>query len=581
MSDNKNDSHLLTSIPRTNHKISRQSISEAALKVLYRLDQSGHRACLVGGGVRDLLLGRQPKDFDVATDATPEQVRELFRNSRIIGRRFRLVHIRFGREIIEVATFRGYAASSAKSECNTEGRILRDNTFGVIEEDAIRRDFTVNALYYDIHDFSILDYANGFKDIEAKRLCMIGDTRTRYQEDPVRMLRAVRFAAKLDFELEAETAEAIFECAPLLNGIPTARLFDETVKLFHSGNAVRVFELLRHFGLLSFLFPALDTWIKHEPTADMLDFIDQALVNTDFRVNNQLSVSPAFMFAILLWPVVYQRALKLQTEAMLKIIPALEQVGASVIAQQIKHTAVPRRYTHMCRAIWSSQPRFRHLKGKSPFRLLDGSGFRAAYDFMCIQTKVGLMPTYLCSWWTEFQVSRKLTAPRRGRNRCAMSFETVYVGIGSNMGDSPVTVRQAIACLSALSETKLEKQSSLYRTEPISDIPQSDYINAVVRLETKLQPTALLRELQAIEQTFHRQRDPALKWAPRTLDLDIILFGTHCIHNSYLTVPHPEMHNRLFVLQPLFEIEGDIHIPTLGNLQHLIKCAPDMKITVF
>ncbi len=406
MSNRETYHDKLTKIPRKQHKISRKSISEAALKVLYRLDKSGHRACLVGGGVRDLLLDRQPKDFDVATDATPEQIRELFRNSRIIGRRFRLVHIRFGREIIEVATFRGHSDDSPRSELNTEGRIVRDNTFGDIEEDAIRRDFTANALYYDINDFSILDYTNGLADIESRTLCMIGDATTRYQEDPVRMLRAVRFAAKLDFEIEENAARAIFDCAPLLAGVPAARLFDETVKLFHSGKASRVYELLRHFQLLQFLVPALDEWLKNEPDAEMLDFIDQALVNTDTRVNNQLHVSPAFIFAVLLWPVVHLQASTLRSNKM-KAIPALNQAGNDVISRQVKHIAIPRRYSQISKDIWSSQPRFQRTQGKYPLKLIGYPSFRAAYDFMCIQSLVGLMPANLCSWWTEFQLKNK------------------------------------------------------------------------------------------------------------------------------------------------------------------------------
>jgi poly(A) polymerase len=425
------ETHLdkLAIIPRNEHKISRKSISEAALKVLYRLDKSGFRACLVGGGVRDLLLDKKPKDFDIATDATPEQVRELFRNSRIIGRRFRLVHIRFGREIIEVATFRGHSEESPKTELNTEGRILRDNTFGEIEEDAIRRDFTVNALYYDINDFSVLDYAHGLKDIENRTMRMIGDATTRYQEDPVRMLRAIRFAAKLDFEIEEQAANAIFECAPLLANIPAARLFDEIVKLFHSGNACRVLELLRHYQLLEYLVPALDEWMKNEPDESMLDFIDQALVNTDIRINSEHHVSPAFIFAVLLWPVVHKQANKLQAEKM-KAIPALNEAGSEIFSRQIKHIAIPRRYTQMSKDIWSMQPRFQRTQGKYPERLIDFPNFRAAYDFMCIQSMVGLMPKQLCQWWTDFQVEHKpaesthrgparARARQRGRRRHA------------------------------------------------------------------------------------------------------------------------------------------------------------------
>ncbi|MCP4492056.1 MAG: polynucleotide adenylyltransferase PcnB [Gammaproteobacteria bacterium] len=396
----------LAIIPRNQHNVSRKSISEAALKVLYRLDKCGHRACLVGGGVRDLLLGKRPKDFDVATDATPEQIRELFRNSRIIGRRFRLVHIRFGREVIEVATFRGHSTESPRTELSTEGRILRDNTFGEIEDDAIRRDFTANALYYDIRDFSVLDYANGLADIESRRLRMIGDATTRYQEDPVRMLRAIRFAAKLEFEIEENAAKAIFECGDRLTAVPAARLFDEIVKLFHSGSACRVFELLRHYRLLQYLMPTLDTWLQDKPEESMLDFIDQALVNTDIRVNSQQHVSPAFIFAVLLWPLVHKRASKLQSEKT-KPIAALTQAGGEVMTRQLKYISIPRRYSQMSRDIWSAQPRFQRTNGKYPMRLLGYPNFRAAFDFMCIQSMVGLAPKKICAWWADFQQQHK------------------------------------------------------------------------------------------------------------------------------------------------------------------------------
>jgi len=401
----------LAIVPRTKHNISRKSISEAALKVLYRLTNSGFRACLVGGGVRDLLLGLQPKDFDVATDATPEQLRSLFKNSRIIGRRFRLVHIRFGREIIEVATFRSHSSDSPKTELNTEGRILRDNTFGEIEDDAIRRDFTANALYYDIANFSILDYTNGLKDVKSRTLRLIGDAETRYQEDPVRMLRAVRFAAKLDFEIEQQTGEAIFKCGSLLADIPSARLFDETVKLFHSGNATRVLELLRYYKLLQYLFPALDELLRNEPDEAMLDFIDQGLVNTDIRINSNQHVSPAFIFAILLWPAVHQRAMNLQSDK-LKIVAALFQAGSEVMSRQLEHISIPRRFSQMARDIWTAQPKFQRTQGKQPIRLIAQPCFRAAFDFMCIQSMVSLVPSNLCDWWIEYQKSHQ--APTTG-----------------------------------------------------------------------------------------------------------------------------------------------------------------------
>ena len=415
-------SDKLIVIPRNQHRISRKSISDSALKVLYRLSKSGHRACLVGGGVRDLLLDIHPKDFDVATDATPEEVRALFKNSRIIGRRFRLVHIRFGRDIIEVATFRGHAEDSPKTELDTQGRILRDNTFGDIEEDAIRRDFTVNALYYDIHDYAVLDYAGGLQDIEDRLLRMIGDAGTRYQEDPVRMLRAVRFAAKLDFEIEATAASAIHQHGHLLAAIPPARMFDEMIKLFHSGSAVRVFELLREFNLLKYLVPALNEWLQDEPSEMMLDFVDQALVNTDSRVNSGQSLSPGFIFAALLWPVVQQEANRIQPDRQ-KMIGALAQVGETVMKRQVRHISIPRRFSQMARDIWSSQPRFHRTQGKQPLRLLAYPVFRAAYDFMCIQAMVGLMPHKLSIWWTEFQTREEnipepeVSKPQRPRRR--------------------------------------------------------------------------------------------------------------------------------------------------------------------
>jgi poly(A) polymerase len=418
------NSEKFTITPRDQHEISRKSISEAALKVLYRLSKSGYRACLVGGGVRDLLLGIEPKDFDIATDATPEQINQLFRNSRIIGRRFRLVHIRFGREIIEVATFRGHQEDSAKTELDLEGRILRDNTFGDIEEDALRRDFTVNALYYDIDDYSMLDYAGGLNDIDQRLLRLIGDAETRYQEDPVRMLRAIRFAAKLNFEIETTAADAIFSCGQLLSAIPAARLFDETVKLFHSGCAVRIFALLRKFDLLQYLIPALDAWIKDEPQESMLDFIDQSLVNTDTRVNTGQPVSPAFIFAVLLWPVVQQSAEKLCSDKK-SMIPALAQAGEAAMKRQVQQISIPRRFSQMSRDIWTAQPRFHRTQGKQPERLLAYPSFRAAYDFMCIQAMVGLAPYKLLRWWTDFQIDnpapshskpeRKNTRRRRPR----------------------------------------------------------------------------------------------------------------------------------------------------------------------
>lgn len=402
MTEGTNEQYQLTVLSRPQHKISRKQISDAALKVLYRLNKAGYRACLVGGGVRDVLLGKQPKDFDVATDATPDEVRALFNNCRLIGRRFRLAHIRYGREVIEVATFRQHAVDSAKTELNDEGRILRDNTFGSIEDDALRRDFTVNALYYDIRDFSVLDYAGGMADINNATLKLIGDPATRYKEDPVRMLRAIRFAAKLDFSIEQEAGQAIFDHGHLLKDIPSARLYDEVLKIFHCGHAMQAFQLLRHYELFQYLFPALDKHLKSEPAEAEFDFIEQALVNTDLRIAANKPVSPAFIFASLLWPLVLQRAAKLQSENV-STLPALQNAGSEVFAEQVKTIAVPRRFSQISRNIWVMQPRFNKTRGKQPFRLLNHPNFRAAYDFFCIQSMVGMTPQQICKWWTDFQ----------------------------------------------------------------------------------------------------------------------------------------------------------------------------------
>ncbi len=431
MTEGNNQQYQLTIEPRSNHNVSRRQISEAALKVLYRLNKAGFRACLVGGGVRDVLLGKQPKDFDVATSATPEQVNALFKNCRLIGRRFRLAHIRYGREVIEVATFRSHAPESPKTELNNEGRILRDNTFGNIEEDALRRDFTVNALYYDINDYALLDYANGLQDMENKTLRLIGDPVTRYKEDPVRMLRAVRFAAKLGFVIEQEAEQAIFDWGHLLKDIPSARLYDEILKIFHSGYAVKAYELLRDYQLFQFLFPQLDIYLKSEPAESILDFIEQALVNTDKRVAQDQPVSPAFIFAVLLWPLVHQKAIQLQADK-ISTLPALQIAGSEVFSQQVKTIAVPKRFSQISKNIWSMQPRFSNTRGKQPHRLASHPNFRAAYDFFCIQSMVGLTTFQLCEWWTQFQIDNPIEKPahrkpghrpRRHRNAVTKSPE--------------------------------------------------------------------------------------------------------------------------------------------------------------
>ncbi|MEN8803108.1 MAG: polynucleotide adenylyltransferase PcnB [Thiogranum sp.] len=393
-------------IPRPEHTISRASISSSALKVLYRLKEAGFKSFLVGGGVRDLLLGREPKDFDVATGATPDEIRRLFRNCRLIGRRFRLAHVRFGREVIEVATFRGrhddQSHDDGDSAHSEQGRILRDNVYGGIEDDAWRRDFTVNALYYDIKDFSVVDYVGGLEDLKAGTLRLIGDPEQRYREDPVRMLRAVRFAAKLGFRIHPDSEDAIHELYYLLEDIPSARLFEEVMKLFLGGCAVTTFELLRHYDLFRRLFPMTEEALSHEEQGFPITFVLRALENTDKRLAEDKPVTPAFLYAALLW-----EPLRLRTQALLDqgmtALEAAQLAGNQITAEQIQATSLPKRFSFPMREIWMLQSRFERRRGKAPYRMLEHPRFRAAYDFLLLRSETGEAPSELADWWTNFQ----------------------------------------------------------------------------------------------------------------------------------------------------------------------------------
>lgn len=388
-------------IPRSEHAISRSNISENALKVLYRLHKAGYESYLVGGGVRDLLLGREPKDFDVATNASPEDVKQLFRNCRLIGRRFRLAHVHFGREIIEVATFR--AQLEGEEEGKTEhGMIVRDNVYGTLEDDAWRRDFSVNSLYYNIADFSVVDYTGGIADLEQGRLRIIGDPQQRFREDPVRMLRAVRFAAKLGFRIIPECEEAIYELASLLERVAPARLYDEVLKLFLSGYAVETFELLRHYNLFGQLFPETEEWLTHEENHFPLTLLIHALENTDKRIEAGKPVTPAFLFAALLWEPVRHEARSLQDDRT-GPIQALDRAGDDVVSRQIRHISIPKRFTIQSREIWTMQERLTRRQGKRAIRLMEHPRFRAAYDFLLLRAQSGEEVDELAEWWTRYQ----------------------------------------------------------------------------------------------------------------------------------------------------------------------------------
>ena len=418
------------------HGIGRDALSHGSRKTCEALHQAGYHAYVVGGAVRDLLLGARPKDFDVATDALPEDVHRLFRRSRLIGRRFRLAHVMFGGETVEVSTFRaGNSEEGEVAEAEPEdsvdergrarsqepdrstdqpgrsrsheparttdehGRVLRDNVYGTREQDAARRDFTINALYYDPSNQTIVDFHNGLRDLKKKSVRMIGDPRTRYREDPVRMLRAVRFAAKFGFTIDARTRSPIRELAPLLENVPPARVFDEMSKILLSGHALAGVHRLRIEGLHHGVLPMLDV-ILEQPLGER--FVNLALEQTDERVSSGKPVSPAFLFASLLWHEVLAAWKKAQKDGV-RPVPALHQAMDKVVDIQTEKLAIPRRFTTAMKEIWLSQPRFEQRSGRRPFALLEQEKFRAGFDFLVLRAASGEVPQDLAGWWERFQ----------------------------------------------------------------------------------------------------------------------------------------------------------------------------------
>ncbi|MGI1945667.1 polynucleotide adenylyltransferase PcnB [Shewanella glacialipiscicola] len=392
-------------VPRDAHTVSRKQISENALKVLYRLNKSGFKAYLVGGGVRDLLLGIEPKDFDVVTSATPEEIKKLFRNCRVVGRRFRLAHIVFGRDVIEVATFRGHHGENNEkvSKANAEGRLLRDNVYGEIDEDAERRDFTVNALYYDISDYSIRSYGGGMSDLKAGTLRLIGDPETRYREDPVRMLRAVRFATKLNMTIEPITAAPIKQLAPLLKDIPAARMYEEILKLFFAGKALANFELMQEYKLFEPLFPQVAALLKDDPKGAPMKMLQAIMKSTDQRVNEDKPVTPSFFYAAILWYPLRQRAEDIALESGLTLYDAFFAAMGDVMEQQCQTISIPRRFSTPAKDIWQLQLRFDRSQGTRAFKLMEHPKFRAAYDLLLLRGEVeaGNLAKS-AAWWQQF-----------------------------------------------------------------------------------------------------------------------------------------------------------------------------------
>ena len=382
------------------HNISRESISRCARRTCEELQRAGYLGFVVGGAVRDLLLGMRPKDYDVATNATPEEVRGVFRRSRIIGRRFQIVHVLCGQEIVEVSTFRAHFAREADEDNTDEhGRMLSDNVFGTQTEDALRRDFTVNALFYDPVKEEVWDYVHGLKDIKAKKLVMIGDPATRYREDPVRMLRAARLAAKLNLEIDPKTREPIHGMRHLLENVPHARLFEEILKLLLSGNAVECVRVLRELELHHGLLPLLDTALEDPDTGP---FAMAALRATDERLAADKPVSPAFLLAALLWGQVEKSLKRFEAEGQASV-PAMHAAMHEALDEQRETLAIPKRFDATMKELWLMQPRFLQRGGHRPFRLLEHPRFRAAYDFFALRAASANAPQEVARWWADFQ----------------------------------------------------------------------------------------------------------------------------------------------------------------------------------
>lgn len=439
-------------VSRSEHPISRASISNAALKTLYRLKDAGYQAFLVGGGVRDLLLGLEPKDFDIATDAHPEDLRRVFRNCRLIGRRFRLAHVHWNGEIIEVATFRAAAAPeetddehpaedlhaelrrpSAEVRITDEaGRLLRDNVYGSIDDDVWRRDFTCNALYYNIADFSVWDYVGGVQDVRDRVLRLIGDPEQRYREDPVRLLRAVRFAGKLGFSIHPATEAPMRELAPLLASVPPARLFDETLKLFLAGHARNTLEVLERHHLLAPLFPALHAALHGDASGRWRAFVGAGLAGGDARIAADRPVTPTFLFATLLYPAIDALAQRRHPGLAHTSSAFGQALGAAcdeVVSAQVKRIAIPKRFTLPLRELLVMQPKFERRDGKRMLALLNHPRFRAAYDLFVLRAEAGLADVELAKFWTDVQL-----APQEQRLEMALALGTTPQALGAGHG---------------------------------------------------------------------------------------------------------------------------------------------------
>ena len=385
---------------KSQHNIDSNNINKNAKDVINFLKRSGYKAYIVGGGVRDLLLGKKPKDFDIATNATPEQIKKALPRSRIIGRRFKLVHYRKGREIIEVATFR--TGGNKKATKSSKGLVLRDNTYGNIQDDAFRRDFKINALYLDIHSMEIIDYTGGYKDIENRKLNCIGDSKVRFREDPVRIIRAIRFMSSIELDCKDSLKADIYELANLLEEVPTARRYEEVLKLFFTGSAAKTFDKLVEYKVLKYLLPATSNYLEEEKSdKKIIHFIKLALKNSDSRVIKDLPLTPAFLFSVLLWPAVVTRIGEIQSSKIK--IPLLRKAADKAIREQNSHCFIPNRVEGMIKDIWEFQIRLLKVKSPKITSLISHKRFRASYDFLILREQSGVNLNGCGKWWTDVQ----------------------------------------------------------------------------------------------------------------------------------------------------------------------------------
>lgn len=552
---------------QSQHGISTDKISPSAQAIITKLIENNYQAYIVGGAVRDLLLKKHPKDFDIATNATPDEIKTIFkRECRIIGRRFRLAHVYHNREMFEVATFRGAQEQTGERELK-QGQIVRDNTFGSIDQDAIRRDFTCNALYFDIQNATIIDYCTGFKDISENRLKFIGDDCIRIIEDPVRMIRAIRFQAKLGLQMSKQIKTAIATQYTTIANVSPARLFDELVKLFHCGNGKSAYKLMHEFNLFQFIFPKISQSIDSDKSSQ--SFIIRAFNSTDSRITQGKSLTPIFLFACFMWAYTQKAIDKL----IRKQIPQYEAVNKAandtfIIART--RLAIPKVIQIGIRHIWLLQYRFHLMKGKKVYTTLAHPRFRAAYDFLLIRSSKNPALETIANWWTNIQTlsegsQRELIFPAKTKKvKLSAKAHICYLGLGSNIGDSQSNISQAINLIDKNPFISVIKTASLYLTKPWGDKEQQDFVNTALEIQTKLKPIDLLDALKNIEVKMGRKE--STKWGPRIIDIDILLYGNNVVKQQKLEIPHPYITQRDFVIVPLLELNHEIIIPKNGKL---------------